>query len=182
MKKSILVVKILVVAAMLSIMGCSNDDGIKCPDPLVGELTEKETELTGAWVLVAMEGNEALDITDDKISNPSTDIFAQFTDCQRDLVYEFSDNRNYIQKQGYRAPICEGQDSIKGTWRLSKSNLNEDVLSFVANCTTLDLKIDMNEWGDTFTYKSNVGFQDVNGVFRTIFVKFTYEKERVSSE
>ena len=174
-------VKFLMIAAALLVVSCSNDDGIKCPEPLVGELTATEADFTGSWVMVAMEGNEALDITDDKISNPSTDIFAQFTDCQRDLVCEFNDTRDYTQKQGYRAPICENQDSITGTWRLAKNNLNENVLSFVANCTSLDLKIEMNEFGDAFTYKSNVGFQDVNGVFKTVYVKFTYEKLRASS-
>ena len=181
MKKSILVIKCLMVAIVLSMVSCSADDGVKCPDSLVGELTAAETELTGSWVLVAMEGNEALDITDDKISNPSTDIFAQFTYCQRDLVYAFNDNRNYSQKQGFIAPVCKEKNSITGTWRLAKNNRNEGVLSFVANCATLDLEIEMNDLGDAFTYKSNVGFQDANGVFKTVFVKFTYDKVRVSA-
>lgn len=176
MKKSILVMKCLMVMGALFVVSCDTDDTIKCTDPLTGEMSAEETEFTGIWKVVAMEANDALDITDDDISNPSTDVFAQFSDCERDLVYEFNGDRNYAQEQGYNAALCKNKDAIAGTWSLTKSGLNEDVLNFVANCNSLELKIEINDLRDAFTYKSNVRFQDVNGVFKFVSVKFTYER------
>src|SRR5690606_19051372 len=95
----------------------------KCPDPLIGELTAIETEFSGSWKYIGMEAEEAIDITDDNTDNPSTNLFAQLKDCDRDMVYNFMTNRNYEIKQGYVAANCNNKQTLTGTWSLTATDL-----------------------------------------------------------
>lgn len=172
MKKSNLIIKSLMVMGALFMTSCNTDDGISCPDPLVGELTAKETEFAGKWIFTAMEADKAIDITDDKTDNPNTDLFAQHTACDRDLVYDFLSNRDYSYKQGSVAADCTNKQSLTGTWSLADSKL-----SFVANCSSQTMPIVISETGDSFSYDATLNITDANGDAKTAKVTFTYTKE-----
>lgn len=171
MKKSILFIKTLVLVGALLMFSCNNDDGVSCPEPLIGELDASETEFAGTWEFTAMVAEEAIDITDDKTDNPSTDIYAQFPECQQDLTYTFAKNRDYVQKQGFLADECQNKQSVSGTWKLTA-----DTLTFVAICATQSIKIDVNEAGDAFSYTAILNFQDAKAGLKTTKVTFTYSK------
>lgn len=172
MKKSNLIMKSLLVMGALFLASCNNDDGFTCPDPLVGELNATESEFSGTWVFTAMVAEDAIDLTKDDTDNPSTDLFAQQKACDRDLVYDFKDNRDYTLKQGYTAEDCTNKQSLIGTWSLSA----EKTLTFVANCSSQTTRIETNETGDTFTFATTLSFQDVNGAVITTKVTYSYEK------
>ena len=171
MKKSILVIKSLMVMFALFMVSCNSDDSITCPDPLTGELSASESEFTGTWVFSAMMAEEAIDITNDNTANPSKDIYAQYSACDRDLVYNFINDRKYSLKQGFVATDCNNKQTLAGTWSLTGNALN-----FVANCSSQTVQIVKNETGDEFSFKSVVNFRDVSGGIRTSNVTFTYAK------
>lgn len=154
----------------LFMFSCSNDDGIKCPEALTGELSASETEFSGTWAFTAMVAEEAIDITDDDTENPDKDIYSQFSECQRDLVYDFKNDRKYVYQQGSVAEDCQEQ-SLNGTW-----SLEADVLTFVASCASQRIDIKMSEAGDAFSYDSVVSFNEADGGVKTTKVTFTYEK------
>ncbi|TDU43196.1 uncharacterized protein DUF5004 [Gelidibacter sediminis] len=163
--------KSLMVTATLFIVSCNNDDSIECPEAITGELTTTETAFAGSWVLTGLDAEDAIDITDDNTENPSTDIFAQYTECQRDLVYDFVDNRNYVFKQAQSATDCEGKQSLTGTW-----SLTDKVLAFVSGCSTQTIEIEVAETDDVFTYEALVNIREVSGLIKNTKVTFTFEK------
>lgn len=171
MRKLNVIMKSLMVMTALVLVSCNNDDGIECPEPLAGELSTTETEFSGSWEFTGLVAAEAVDITDDNTTNPSTDIYAQYTECQQDLVYDFMNNRNYAFKQGTFADECQGKQTLTGTWSLSGN-----VLTFVANCASQTIDIEMSDEGNTFTYESIVNIREVNGSVKTSKVTFTFEK------
>lgn len=177
MRKSILIMKSLMVIVALSVVSCNTDDDIQCPDPLTGALTATETEFSGSWRFAAMEAEDAIDLTDDNTDNPSKDIFSQYSACDRDLLYNFMSNRNYELKQGYSAADCNNKLDLAGTW-----SLNGNDLTFVANCSSQRISIEKNDDGDQFSYESRVNFKDVNGLEKAVKVTFTYEKVAGESE
>ena len=172
MKKSILVIKSLMVMTALFMVSCISDDDIKCPEPLTGALNASESEFSGSWKFSGMMADDAVDITNDNTDNPSKDIFAQYSACERDLVYDFMSNRNYSLKQGYLAPDCNNKQSLTGTWSLT----SDDMLNFVANCSTQINKIVISEAGDTFSYATSLNFREASGAVKTTKVTYTYEK------
>lgn len=171
MRKSILIMKSLVVIAALSIVSCNTDDGIQCPEALTGDLSTTETEFSGSYKLVAMEAEEAIDLTEDNTDNPMTDVFAQYTACDRDLVYKFMSNRNLEYVQGYSAVDCTNKLTFPGTW-----NLIGNDLTLVANCSSQRIMIEKSAEGDKFSYDAILPFRDVNGTTKSIKVKFTFDK------
>jgi hypothetical protein len=171
MRKLNVIMKSLMMMTALVLVSCNNDDGIECPEALTGELSATETEFSGSWEFTGLVSVEAVDITDDNTANPSTNIYAQYTDCQQDLVYDFMNNRNYAFKQGYVADDCEGKQTLTGTWKLTGK-----VLTFVANCASQNIEIEMSDAGDSFTYESIVNIRDVNNSIKTSKVTFTFEK------
>lgn len=171
MKKSILAVKSLMVMVLLFTFSCNNDDGITCPEPLTGDLNATETEFAGKWAFTAMVAEQAIDITNDDTDNPNKDIYTQFTECQRDLVYDFKNDRNYVYNQGSVAEDCQNKQSMSGTW-----SLKDKVLTFVASCSSQRINIEMNEAGDAFSYDSTLNFQEANGGTKVSKVTFTYRK------
>ncbi|WP_299398393.1 DUF5004 domain-containing protein [uncultured Gelidibacter sp.] len=172
MKKMNLMMKSLLVFTALFMVGCNNDDGIVCPEALTGELTAAETEFSGQWVFSGLVAEDALDITDDKTDNPDKDLYAQYSDCQRDLLYTFMANRGYEFKQGHTAAAdCDGKQSVMGTW-----SLTDKVLTYVSGCSTQTVEIELNDEKDAFTYKALVNIREVNGLIRNTKVTFTFEK------
>ncbi|WP_027127436.1 DUF5004 domain-containing protein [Gelidibacter mesophilus] len=171
MKKLNLITKSLMVFGALFMVSCNTDDGFTCPEPLVGELSADETAFAGTWVFVGMEADKAVDITDDNIDNPSEDIYAQYSACERDLIYDFMANRNYSLKQGSSSADCDNKDSLTGTW-----GLTGNTLTFVANCASQNIVIDMGAVENVFTYESTLNFRDVSGSVKPVKVTFTYER------
>ncbi len=171
MRKLNVMMKSLMVMTTFFLVSCNTDDGIECPVALTGELSDTETEFSGSWEFTGLVALEAVDITDDNTANPGTDIYAQYTECQQDLVYDFMNNRNYAFKQGYLADDCQGKQTLTGTW-----SLTGNVLTFVANCASQSIDIEMSDEGDSFSYESLVNIRDVNNSVRTSKVTFTFEK------
>lgn len=171
MKKLNLITKSLMVLSALFMASCNTDDGIKCPDALVGELSATEASFSGTWVFVGMEADEAIDITDDGIDNPSADIFAQYEECDRDLVYDFMENRSYSSKQGSSFAECQNKQTLTGTW-----SLVDNSLTFVANCASQYIEIQTGAVQNVFSYESTLNFRDITGAIKTLKITFTYEK------
>ncbi len=173
MKKSNFIIKSLMGMAVLFMVSCNSDDSISCPAELTGPLNPTETEFTGTWIFSGMMAEEAVDLTDDKTENPNKDIFAQYSDCNRDLVYNFNGDRKYSLKQGSLALDCNNKESLTGTWSLTDTK----ALTFVANCGSQTTPITINEEGTTFSYASNLSFRDVTGIMKTTKVTFIYSKQ-----
>ena len=170
MKKTILLVKSLMLVGILFV-SCDNNNGTDCPDALKGELSTTETEFAGTWKLKSIIADEDIDLTDDDVNNPSTDIFAQNSDCQNDLVYNFMTDRDYTLTQGENVTDCDDLESI-GTWAFSGNTL-----TLVAYCTTQTAQLTISDDDTEFSYSSNLNFKDVNDAIITSSVIFTYEKE-----
>ncbi|MBP0904216.1 DUF5004 domain-containing protein [Mariniflexile gromovii] len=169
MKKTILLVKSLMLVGVLA-LSCDNDNGPDCPNALTGELTTTETAFTGNWTLKSIVAEEEVDLTDDDVDNPSTDIYAQSSDCFNDLVYNFGTNRTYTLKQGENATDCN-EIEINGTWAL-----NSGTLSLVASCSIESIALDFNDDDTEFSYTTTLRFKDVNDLIIDSDVVFTYEK------
>ena len=156
---------------VLFMVSCDNDDDVKCLDPLTGALSPTETKFSGNWKLTGLMADDAIDLTNDKKDNPSKDIFAQYDDCEKDLVYDFMADRKFAFKQGSLAAKCEKKQTLSGTWKLTGK-----VLTFLEKCDAENINIELNENSDTFSYVSVVRIKDVKGVVKATKVKFTYKK------
>lgn len=153
------------------IMGCDIGDDVQCPSPFTGALSSSETDLVGEWVLSAIVAEDAVDLTNDQVNNPSTDIYAQYTACQKDLVYTFNNDRKYKVEQGLMATNCQNKQVLEGTWRLSNNNL-----SLIVGCATQGFEIEFGEDDTTFSQEATVRFNNVDGFTITTVVVFTYQK------
>src|SRR5690606_14347222 len=173
MKKSILVMKSFVLAGALLFVSCNDDDGITCPEAITGELNGAETAFVGTWALSGMIAEDAIDLTDDSEDNPSEDLFVQYSECDRDLVYNFVSDRNYTYKQGSVAEDCNNKLSLVGTWGLTSENR----LMLVANCSSQAVNIEIGESSNEFSYDTNLTFKDATGAIKTTKVTFTYTKQ-----
>ncbi|RIA09698.1 uncharacterized protein DUF5004 [Flavobacteriaceae bacterium MAR_2010_72] len=160
---------ILLVTLLLS--SCDIGDDVQCPSPFTGALSASETDLVGEWVLSAMVAEDAVDLTNDQVNNPSTDIYAQYSACQRDLVYTFNTDRKYKVEQGLAATNCQNKQVLEGTWRLSNDNLN-----LVTGCATQSTEIEFGENETSFSQEATVRFTNVNGFTVSTVVVFTYQK------
>ncbi|MBO0323720.1 DUF5004 domain-containing protein [Muricauda sp. CAU 1633] len=151
-------------------VSCSTDDGSSdCPEDFTGALVANEEKLVGEWVLSAIVADEAVDITDDDQENPSTDLFAQYNDCQKDGVYTFNANRTYTFEQGLNGTDCQNRGTFDGTWQLSSNTL-----SFVDACILQNLTITFNGSETEFTFSDDFNITDVNGTTSEVNVSFTY--------
>lgn len=156
----------------LFMVSCNTDDSINCPDPLTGDLNAIETGFSGQWAFSGMMAESAVDITDDEKDNPSKDVYAQYTACERDLVYNFLANRSYSFKQGSVATDCTNKQQLTGTWSLTDGKS----LKFVANCGSQTSQITVDESGKTFSFVTTLSIRDVSNVEKTTKVTFTYTK------
>ncbi|MCK0157465.1 DUF5004 domain-containing protein [Cellulophaga sp. F20128] len=163
--------KIKVLSACLVsvlLMNCSpkDDDSNGCVEEFVGAVSATETFLVGDWVLTATASNIDVDLTDDGEDNPSTDVFAQSTDCQKDAVYSFNVDRKYSFKNGYSATDCAQKFENKGTFQLAGTNL-----SITSTCALFNIPIEVNGSETEFTV-TNVVNVPSNG--QTVAAVFTY--------
>ena len=172
MKKSILLVKSLIACSILFISCNDDDNDLKCAEDVTGELTSNEINFTGKWTLKSVVSEDEIDLTDDEIDNPSTDLFAQYTDCSKDIVYEFGDNRDYAFTGGMTAIDCDNEQEITGTWGLNESS----GLIIVSNCSTQLTQIEVNDESTAFSTEGNLKYVDVNGNVINTTTTFTYEK------
>ncbi|WMI65373.1 DUF5004 domain-containing protein [Aestuariibaculum sp. YM273] len=172
MKKTILLVKSLMLTGILAV-SCNDDNDYKCPEAFTGELTETETNFTGLWKLKSIVTEEEIDLTDDDIDNPTTDLFSQFTECQQDVAYNFNNDRSYSYLAGTIATDCENKQTISGTWELNEAS----VLSLVVSCAKQSSIIEVNETNTEFTIETTYNFVDVNDISVTSVTTSTYEKE-----
>ncbi len=152
------------------IVSCSTDDGSSsCPEDFTGALGANEEKLVGEWVLSAIVADEAVDITDDNQENPSTDLFAQYGECQKDAIYTFNADRTYTFKQGQNGTNCQNQGTFDGTWQLSSNTL-----SFVDACILLNLTITFNDSETSFVFSNDFNITDVGGNTIETNISFTY--------
>lgn len=155
----------------LLMVSCNLDEDTSCPKALTGELSFPESEFVGTWVLTNMVSEEEVDLTDDDVENPSTEIFQQLPDCQKDVVYDFESDRKFTVKQEYNAPDCENKLTFEGTWKLSDTKL-----TFVSQCSSQAIDIVVNDDSTVFTLEDTYFFNDVYGFVVNTKVTLTYEK------
>ena len=171
MKKSIFLVKSLMAFSILFV-SCDDDNEIKCPDALTGELSTIETDLTGTWVLSDIVSEDAIDLTDDDTDNASMDLYTQYTECQKDISYEFDADRSYAFLAGKSVADCDNEQESVGTWGLSATS----VLTVVSNCSSQVTNIEVNDDSTAFTTNGNIQYVDVNGDVVISETTFTYSK------
>ncbi|MFB9056551.1 DUF5004 domain-containing protein [Mariniflexile ostreae] len=176
MKKSILLVKSLLIMSVLIVSCDNNDDSIQCPEAITGELIPIESDFTGRWELKSITVEDEIDITDDNEDNPSLDLFAQYSECQKDIVYNFNDDRSYELALGQVASDCSNKLKVEGTWKLS-----ETTLTLVANCSRDLIVIDVNEDATEFVLEAVYSFKDVDGNIIKTKATSTYEKQVTES-
>lgn len=169
MKKIVLTISLVMMNLLF--VGCNLGDEASCPEALTGELSATEGNYVGSWVLTDMIADEEIDLTDDGVENPSTEIFQQLSECKQDVVYTFENDRSFNIKQGYNVANCDNKGIVQGTWKASTAQLTT-----VALCETLNKAIDMNTEQTIFTTESNFQFQDVSGFLISSTVTLTYEK------
>ncbi|WP_405291946.1 DUF5004 domain-containing protein [Algibacter sp. Ld11] len=172
MRKSILLVKSFMVFSLLFV-SCNDDDsdGVNCADSLTGELTAFEMNFTGSWVLTGIVAEDEIDLTDDGEDNPNTDLFSQYGDCEKDIVYSFEEDRAYSFLAG-AADDCDSSQETLGTWKLSDT----DVLTVVSNCFSQVSQIEVSDDFTEFNSEGNINYVDVNGETITSKTTFTYTK------
>lgn len=157
---------------MFGLVGCNSDNEVECPEDYTGALAATEEKMVGEWLLTAIVSEEEIDLTDDSEENPSTDIYAQYSDCQRDGAYTFSSNRGYTFEQGLRASGCERQVDLAGTWQLASNTI-----SLVGSCNIQNLAIEFNEDSSAFNFSEVFNVTNVQGATVQTEVTFTYTKQ-----
>ncbi len=160
----------LMVIALLTV-SCNNDDDSNCIQDLTGELSSEETSFSDTWVLAEIVSDKEMDLTDDNDENPSTDLFNQYTACERDAAYEFKNDRDYAFKEGETQPNCSNKQTSVGTWKLEGSTL-----TLVSFCNMRIIDIEINTETTSFFIEDNFNFTDVKGNIINSNVKFTYNK------
>lgn len=151
-------------------ISCSTDDNSSdCPEDFTGALEANEQKMVGEWVLTAIFADEAVDITDDDQDNPSTDLFAQYGECQKDGVYTFNANRAYTFEQGLNGTNCQNSGTFDGTWQLSSNTL-----SFVDACIQQNLALTFNGSDTAFSFSDDFNITDIGGNTTQVNITFTY--------
>ncbi|WP_194767816.1 DUF5004 domain-containing protein [Tamlana sp. I1] len=162
------------IAINLLVFSCnSNDDNLVCDDPITGELSDKETEFSGEWVLKSVVSDEPIDLTNDDVTNPSTNIYAQYPACLKDNIYNFKSDRDYTFLQGSTLSDCDNTIESDGTWQLSNGN----TLTTVSYCSRVSLAIVINNEGTEFSYERSVILIDIKGKEIPSTLTTTFEKK-----
>ena len=165
--------KIIVIATMgMLLTGCNSDDDNNCAPNFTGELQPAEEKLIGDWFLTAAGAEDEIDLTDDDTVNPSTDIFDQLSDCDKDLFYTFHSNREMEIKVGTIATDCDNKNEAISSWKLEGN-----VLSYINTCHRIDDELTFSVDESTFSVESEVIIQDVEGDNITTTVTYVYTKE-----
>ena len=153
------------------IVGCSTGSDSNCPEDFVGALSSEEEAIVGTWVLTDIVSEEAKDLTDDDVDNPSTEIFDQLSDCNKDIEYLFNSDRAFTLKQGYNADNCSNKFMLNGSWKYVNGQM-----SFVQSCNTNSVDIFLNNELTVFTIEDVLTFNEVDGTVSTSNVTLTYTK------
>lgn len=177
MKKQKLMAVVLLTALTGLFVGCSDDDSDNCLPDYTGALTAEETAFSGKWVLSAVVAEDEVDLTDDEEDNPSTDIYAQQSECERDQQYNLLADRSFEYKNGVTAEDCDNPVTIKGTWKLGGSTLG-----LIANCFQNVIDLEFNSDETTFSYTTTLNIKEVDGNELQSEATFTYTKEPVVEE
>ncbi|WP_240905136.1 DUF5004 domain-containing protein [Flagellimonas oceani] len=154
---------------MVGFWSCNSDDETNCPEDFTGSLGTGEEVLVGKWQLKAIKAEEALDLTDDDTDNPSKDLFAQYSACQKDAFYTFETDRTYAYEQGKTAEDCENTFSSDGTWRFASNTLN-----LVSSCSVQSTGLELNEDFTEFTFSVDYKISEVDGSVVQTTLDFTY--------
>lgn len=156
----------------LFMLGCSTNDGLSCPEPFTGELSTVENSFVGTWVFSGMTSEEAIDLVDDGIDFPSTDIFSQLPDCQKDVDYLFNSDRSFTVRQEFNTVGCNNKLSIEGTWKYANEKLT---LVTPTLCSSQTLDVTLNGLTE-FTITDVLNINDVSGLTVISNVTLTYTK------
>ena len=151
------------------IVSCSTEGTDNCPEDFTGALTTNEEKLVGTWQLTAIDAEDAVDISDDDTENPSTDLFAQYSDCQKDADYTFGSDRSYTYTQGQNETDCPNKAALGGSWQISSNTLR-----FVYACNVQNLVIIFNGDETEFSFSDNFTITDVDGNNVVTDITFTY--------
>ncbi len=149
--------------------GCLPEDTVDCPSDFTGGLTGEEPDLVGEWVLTAIVSEKEIDLTNDDDDNPIKDIFVQYTDCQKDAVFAYTQGRAYSFNQGNVASGCVNKTSSQGTWKLTTGSL-----SLVSGCSLQTMAIQFNNDKTAYNFSGNYNLEDVNGDTWLTKITFTY--------
>lgn len=170
MKRTPILVSITLIFSLLFV-GCDLNDESSCPSDLTGGLSAIESDYVGTWKMIDMVSEDVVDLTDDNVDNPSTDIYPQLPECQQDIVYEFKSDRSFSIKQAYNVTGCSNKGLVEGTWKLSGGQL-----TLVALCISQVYNVDVNAENTQFTLEDKFNFNDVSGVIISSNVIITYER------
>lgn len=171
MKNKKLLIGILVILNCI-IIGCTDVDSesVSCPDNFTGELEDEENKLVGQWTLTGIIADTEIDLSNDYVDNPSTDIYEQYSECYRDALFSFGSNRVYLYEKGSRTSACS-KTTTSGTWTLF-----DDQLYLIVSCEQLGYSLTFNEEATEFQYSSTLSIQDINAELIETQVTFTYTK------
>lgn len=168
MKRNVLMFgTIMILGGLLS--SCDSEDDVTCPEDFTGALTAEEEQLIGSWTLSAIISDTAIDLTDDGESNPSTNFFAQYADCQKDALYTFGTDRGYTFEQGQNGESCDNKLTLEGTWKMASEHL-----SLVSGCTLQNNELDIAGNGQSFSFTADFNVRDVMGLVKPAKITFTY--------
>lgn len=168
MKKNVVALTGWICSAILMV-GCDSDNKDGCPEDYEGALSAQEEQLVGTWVLSGITSESAIDLTDDGEDNPSTDLFAQYLECDRDASYTFAEDRMFRYDQGQRVSDCDYPITTIGTWKFSAQ-----VMSLNSACSILTAPLNLNAEGDAFTFSEVYQLRDIKGTIIRTRIGFTY--------
>jgi hypothetical protein len=168
MRKSLFFIG-LMIAMTLCFTGCITDYDIVCVEDYTGDLAETEEKMLEEWKLSAIVSNKEIDLTDDREENPTKDIYAQYSDCQRDAVYSFNSNRTFKFEQGMNAVDCDRESVSDGTWQLQG-----EILRLVSSCNLRSIELDFNQPASAFSFSNDFNIRDAEGLTIEAELTFTY--------
>jgi len=173
MKKQKLMAVVLLTALTGVFVGCNDDDSSSCTPDYTDELSAEETAFAGEWTLTAIASDEEVDLTDDDVDNPSTDIYAQQSDCQNDQQYIFKTDRVFKIVSGENAENCESdqKQTVAGTWKLGGTTLG-----LIYFCTENIQALEFNAEKTTFSITNDLIITDLTGKQIEAEVTFVYSK------
>lgn len=160
----------MAVAGVLFLSGCNTNDEMECPQPISGPLSATEQTVSGNWVLTALEGSFAIDLTDDDTDNASTNLLGQLSDCRQIARYEFNADRemNYIIADEVEE-VCEEELVFSGTWKS-----DGEVMTVVVGCATARFAIVEEEGVKTISYNTYEQVFNFQGETIPMQVFYTY--------
>ena len=122
-------------------------------------------------MLTGVVAEDEIDLTDDGEDNASTDLFLQYDDCAKDIVYVFEDDRAYSFVAGGDGD-CDNEQITIGTWKLNETY----GLTVVSNCFSQTSQLEVNDDFTEFISEGNINYLDVNGETIASKTTFTYTK------